>query len=1355
MGEDTTTMSHWLRILHISDLHERVALDWMDDKRQAKVHGGKASRYRVLGSNLIEPLEEIRKEHAIDIVCFTGDVADWGLAEEYKQATKRFDSILGAAGVLRDRLFLVPGNHDVNQKLAVDAWTEMRKLADRRLDLSHWMAGEESPYGARSYWREDLLKRTATFWQWVDEDLELGVLNPKNSRHRRLGYCVPIKSLGLPFPLYVIGLDSAWLAGNHDIGELLLTRRQVDLLTTDEEGKPLPGLRLALVHHPLTSLSDHGDSFNLLADSVDLLLHGHQHEEAIEEQMNPDRRLYVFAAGSLYEGDGEDKYINSFHVLDIQTNDEGRPLSFDFQFWGWAKNGYWYPTGAIYKAARDGRYTLLTDLGRRVLPQSDQKVRTAPDHLQSPYRNPAFLDADFKDRVEKSEKTFRFLGDDKKRLICIFGHPGMGKTSLAAKVLWDIEKNCRAQTNSQIKWDGIVYLSMKDLTFDNMFDRIKDVCSKNAQQDLDAMRRSNVDTERKISKVFEVLSKGKFIILMDGIEALLDKEGKFNTEQETARELSQFCKMALKTASESKIVLTSTQPFVIDEVGLWPRMHQEQLSAGLPKVNAIARLRELDPPGSSRLKNASDEQLAGIVKVTYGIPLALELVAHILSQKKNWCLSLEDIAARFFQFDEVVSTLVEETYKGLDAGARRIVEALAVFDRPVPIEAICFVLQTPPNNKEIHENITRLHETHLINLDWKDGEVRLFSLHPIEQSYTYCRIPENYGTHNRKELHSRAAAYYATQRKPREEWKEVKKDIEPQLLEFDQRLKAEDYDGASQVMDTIDYSWSNHHKYLAYLMFLGYGSDSIKRREELLGKLSSKLEVHNRTSLGWVCRRMGRKKEAENHLTMAVEQARAGDDAGARIYAISELGYFLTDNAGKNDEADTYLSEALKIAQAIGDDYSQAHIFLGLAFADFQRQRNASSLKNASQALKLFQKVPTQCARYREIDCWVRLGMIHRKTGDYPAAVLTAEKGLEVADKHGLVGWKAELNSGLGFHLRAQGKFETAIKYHKEALNLFGQQCGMKREEAVQHSYLGNLYTDLGLFDDAQKSYEKAEDIAKATDLRRELSWIVANRGVLYCRLGNYEKAYGLQRQALTIVRENNHLDSQVVRFTDLSGILLSMGKPKEAEEALLNALDCAAKDGKINLPPSLPEAYLESPYLEDKLPHEMQSPDDHLRRGTILARIYLHSNDLTKALQVIELAQARQHELNPHKHFSAVLHAIILHRLGRLDEACMTYQRAVKYANDIQMQTPQYYPAQYTHGLALAGLATLSKDQAPETVARKARETYQKALDMCKAAGVVNDAISLLREVPSEDKVISFVFPHDRKFSNNRAADS
>ena len=1334
-------MSHWLRILHMSDLHERVALDWMDDERKAKVHGGRASRYRVLETNLIETIEEIRNEHAIDMVCFTGDVADWGLAEEYEQATKRFDSILSAAGVPRDRLFLVPGNHDLNRKLAVPAWRELRKLSDRKVDLSKWMAGEQCPYGAKSEWRDEILKRTGAFWQWVKNGLGRGALSPKNSRHRRLGYCVAVENFGLSFPLYVIGLDSAWLAGNHDTGELLLTRRQIDLLTRDEEGKPLKGLRLALLHHPLEILADRTDSLNLLAATVDLVLHGHQHEEAIEQQMNPDRQLFVFASGSLYEGDQEDEYINSFHVMDIQTNDEGRPLSFDFQFWGWSKNGFWHPTGAIYKAAKNGRYSLVTELGKRILPKTDQVVRTAPNDLPFPYRNSSFLDVDFKDRIKQSEKTHKILRDPRKRLICIFGHPGMGKTTLAAKVLWDTENYCRDQTITGIKWDGIIYLSMKDLSFDNLFDCIKDVCSTNDQQSLDAMRRSNAGTE-KIRKVLDILSSGKFIILMDGIETLLDEEGKFKTEHVKERELGQFCKKALEISSESKILLTSTKPLVTEEVGLWPRLHQERLIKGLPEKDAIARLRDLDPPGSNRLRNATDEQLAGIVTVTCGIPLALELIAHILSQKKNWCYSLEEIAAKFYHFDEVVNTLVREAYRGLDPDSKKIMEALALFDRPVSIEAICFVLESPPDSREIHESLSRLYETHLINLEWKDGDTRLFGLHPIEQSYIYYRIPDNVKGYDRRTLHKRAAKYYATKRKPREEWKDIKTDIEPQLLEFDQLLRAKEYDGAAHVMDMIDYSWYNHHKYLAYLMLLGYGTDSIIRRKELLGKLSLEQEVKNRTSLGWLYRRMGRKREGEEHFTLAVEQANGLGDAKSSIYALSEMGYFLTDNAGEHDKAEMCFKQALSISQNLEDDYSQAHVYLGLAFADFQRQHNIESLQNASKALELFKRVKTRCARYREIDCLVRLGMIHRKAGNYQSAIRTAEKGLELAEQHRLVGWKGELNSGLGFHLRAQGKFDSAIEYHKKALDLFTQQWGMKREEAVQYSYLGNLYTILGLFSDARKSFYLAEAIAKKTDLRRELSWILANSGVLYCRLGDYDKALELQQQALKILKENNHLDSQVVRFTDIAGTMLELGRLDESKNALLNAMTCAAQDEKLNLPSMLPEAYLRSPYLEDKLPHEMQSPHDHLRRGIVLTRIYLQSNDLQNALQVIDHIKNYQNQRNAHHHQTVVLHAIVFHRLGRLDEALMTYRRAMEATNDLLLKSPKNYSAKYSHGLSLSGLAAISKDEARENYSKQASEVYQNAYDMCKEDGVVKDAISIFREIPKHEGVTNLVFP-------------
>ena len=92
---------HTLRILHMSDLHERVELPWMKDERKAKIRGMKAGRYRVLGGSLTPVLQEIAADGKVDLLCFTGDVADRGLPEEYEQATERLQTIAGAAWTAR------------------------------------------------------------------------------------------------------------------------------------------------------------------------------------------------------------------------------------------------------------------------------------------------------------------------------------------------------------------------------------------------------------------------------------------------------------------------------------------------------------------------------------------------------------------------------------------------------------------------------------------------------------------------------------------------------------------------------------------------------------------------------------------------------------------------------------------------------------------------------------------------------------------------------------------------------------------------------------------------------------------------------------------------------------------------------------------------------------------------------------------------------------------------------------------------------------------------------------------------------------------------------------------------------
>jgi hypothetical protein len=414
-----------LRILHLSDLHERVALPWMSDERKAKVRLGAAGRFRVLGAGFLKILREIRQAGPLHAVCFSGDAADWGLPEEYARVTRRLDEILAAVGVPRDRLFLIPGNHDVQRKTSEPAWKGMRRLiGDQRHSLSQWMAGSGRPNRVPQSWRDEILARTAAYHQWVQGDLARPDLHPSQCPHGRLGYRVTVSDLGFPFPVHVIGLDSAWLCGDdNDAGKLLLTQAQVGLNTTDKEGRPFPGFRLAMVHHPLADIADGADSRRCLAGTVDLLLHGHQHDPIAEEQADPDRTLRVIAAGSLYEGDEGDRWLNSFHVIDVLLNDDGRPLCYDVEFWGWSSRGHWHRTGAIYQAARDGRLRWWTPLG-------EEWRRKQPVPLVNVERERVFVGREA-ELADLEQALLPAAGAPRAVVVCsVQGMAGVGKTWL-------------------------------------------------------------------------------------------------------------------------------------------------------------------------------------------------------------------------------------------------------------------------------------------------------------------------------------------------------------------------------------------------------------------------------------------------------------------------------------------------------------------------------------------------------------------------------------------------------------------------------------------------------------------------------------------------------------------------------------------------------------------------------------------------------------------------------------------------------------------------------------------------------------------------------------------------------------
>lgn len=343
-----------LRILHISDLHERAPFDAMPSDRRFKIAWDARQRGQVLGPRFADALEEIAKP-GIDIVCFTGDLADWGHPTEYEKATMRIDQILRTVGVPRERFFAVPGNHDVQRGTEAEAWCGIRNWLATTHDgggLGRWFLGvHKAPPGLDENWREKVLSRTAAFWSWYEafrgkvpgrEEIPLG--------YRETFARGAISDFDEV--VHIVGLDSAWLCGgNDDQGAILVTQEQTEAHIRDGE-HALKGVRIGLVHHPLDHLADHHPVRRLLGDDgVDLLLHGHQHAPLALLASEPGARLRILASGCLMEGDLGRGWANGFQLVEVESNG----LSGCVHFKKWSPEGrFWVAGSDIYRDAHDG-----------------------------------------------------------------------------------------------------------------------------------------------------------------------------------------------------------------------------------------------------------------------------------------------------------------------------------------------------------------------------------------------------------------------------------------------------------------------------------------------------------------------------------------------------------------------------------------------------------------------------------------------------------------------------------------------------------------------------------------------------------------------------------------------------------------------------------------------------------------------------------------------------------------------------------------------------------------------------------------------------------------------------------------
>lgn len=727
------------------------------------------------------------------------------------------------------------------------------------------------------------------------------------------------------------------------------------------------------------------------------------------------------------------------------------------------------------------------------LERERQPVKTIAAQTSTKFVNPppGIAPYYFQNRFVETEQIARFLQDTSQYMMTVVGRGGVGKTAMVCRLLKGLEGGELPDGLGRMRVEGIVYLSESGshrVNFANLFYDLCKLLPAEAANALDAVYKNpQASTASKMSALLDRFTAGKVVVLLDNVEPLISVE----TFDIADAELDECLRALLHGAhSALKVILTTRvapRGLNLSEPG---RQRVLTLDSGLEPKYAVEMLREMDVDGKLGLKAGTDELLGRACERTLGFPRALEALFAILASDRY--TTLDELLAMPTPVN-LVEALVGEAFNRLDTNAQKVMQALAVYNRPVTPAAVDYLLAPHIPAMDSAPILQRL-----ANMHFARKERGLFYLHPVDREFAFSLIPatitdqiNNKATEEEKEkglaskelevllariqkttpnpkrymgfdtlqLQKRAADYFTQIRKPRAEWKRLE-DLSAQLAEFELRYAAGDYDAAADVLTDIDFD---------YLLLWGHYRLVIDMHRKLQGKIKNSIL--------------------------------------ARI-SVGNLGQALS-FIGEISEAVINYKKALTLSQEIKDRDSES-VWL-------------SNLGNGYAVLGEIDKA---------IECYEKALIITNETRSRRNESIFGNLGLVYADA--------------GYSLKA-------IELYKQAL-IISREIGNRREEGNQLDNLGNAYLTLGDTSQAIEYYTQALSISREIGDRRREGLILGGYGNAYVSIGDIHQAIEFYAKALLVVREIDDKYSEILTLSRLGLANLLIGRSKDALENFENA---------------------------------------------------------------------------------------------------------------------------------------------------------------------------------------------------------
>jgi tetratricopeptide (TPR) repeat protein len=692
------------------------------------------------------------------------------------------------------------------------------------------------------------------------------------------------------------------------------------------------------------------------------------------------------------------------------------------------------------------------------------------------------------------------------RIGALIGWGGVGKSALVRKWYENLEQN-------KIRPDGIFWWGFYHNAYLEQFLNALLRYVSGGQIEPDTIK----GTWKKVERIKEYIHKGKYLIVLDGLEQMQKGESGDEFGKMLNRELIELLHYLADGPKKERLCLITTR-YTMKDLDEWESSGYENLSlTDLGETDAIKMLKNRGVEGD-------DKQIKEVIKRYKGHALSLTLLAGYL--KKHYKGDIEQAPDVEFVLSDKkrfkdVNRLLSKYAEKMTKAERIFLNIFSLFRQDVTEKDFVGVVRHKIKGTKLNKmliNMSELDFRDLVNnlVNWRlisyDNLNNTYTAHPLIKGYFESDFSEKEKKRCHRQVYKHIEGYAL-------HWPETLEEMQPLFEQVYHGCAAGLYNKAQNVVWDKIYRWGEY--YICFALGAWETNLSIIRNFFPEGNFSKMPLVSKKSDQSWLLNeaglallQTGKPNEAQEILLLSAEMSRDLRDWGEvsnRYQNLAELRFRIGKLEFGVESAEKALEMAKKAKSENNIRLSEGYLgwilyLLGIteeAEKDF-RKADESSMRNTGCRLQSIwgsfyayflismnrideafeltkQNMEISKNFYKDSNnisrCHCCLGAIERIESNYKEAENHLQKALEGARKLGQPILEIEAMIELGRLWVDKKKYQKAIREANAVLKNCGR-TGFRFYEPDAEIVLGKAY--LALKDNeqaesfAQSAYEKA-----------------------------------------------------------------------------------------------------------------------------------------------------------------------------------------------------------------------------------------------------------------------------------------